>query len=226
MSNPKATAKVVELSGTKSHVSRQERIFFTIGHSTRPIEVFIDLLRRRDIRLLVDVRSVPRSRTNPQYNGDTLPNALAEVQIGYERIAELGGLRGVQKGVPPELDAFWRNSSFHNFADYASSENFRRGLARLRELGHRAERCAIMCAETLWWRCHRRIIADYLIAAGEKVIHILGPDHDEPARLTEAARPAGDGRLIYPAELRQASFDFTLPPPEDAPPPSPHPPAG
>ncbi|PWB79356.1 MAG: DNA repair protein [Methylocystaceae bacterium] len=201
-------------------------VFFTIGHSTRSIETLIDLLRNRDIRLLIDVRSVPRSRTNPQFNADTLPGALAKARIGYERIAELGGLRGAQKAVPPELNAFWRNAGFHNFADYAMSESFSRGFATLRELGRRSERCAIMCAEALWWRCHRRIIADYLIAAGEKVVHIVGPDHDAPGRLTEAARPGPDGRLTYPAQPRQGSLCFTPPPDEDTPPPSPHPPAG
>lgn len=198
-------------------------VFFTIGHSTRSLETLIDLLRRRDIRLLVDVRSVPRSRTNPQFNGDTLPAALAKAEIGYEHIAELGGLRSAQKGVPRELNAFWQNGSFHNFADYAMSESFALGLEKLRELGRRAERCAIMCAEALWWRCHRRIIADYLIAAGEDVVHIVGPDHDEPARLTEAAKPGPSGSLTYPAPLRQASFDFMSGPDGDALSPSPHP---
>lgn len=201
-------------------------VFFTIGHSTRSIETLVDLLRSRDIRLLIDVRSIPRSRTNPQFNGDTLPRALARAEIGYEHIAELGGLRGAQNAIPPELNAFWRISGFHNFADYAMSESFSRGFATLRELGRCAERCAIMCAEALWWRCHRRIIADYLIAAGEAVVHIIGPDHDAPGRLTEAARPCPKGRLIYPAQSRQGSLCFMLPPDGEAPPPSPRPPAG
>jgi uncharacterized protein (DUF488 family) len=174
--------------------------FFTIGHSTRPLAEFVDLLREAEVALLVDVRAVPRSRTNPQYNRDSLPGALAGFGIGYEHLAALGGLRGRKTGVPDEVNAFWQNQSFHNYADYAMSDDFRAGLARLRELG-RATRCAIMCAEAVWWRCHRRIIADYLIAAGETVFHILGPGQIEAARLTEGARDAGDGTLTYPGLL-------------------------
>jgi uncharacterized protein (DUF488 family) len=118
--------------------------------------------------------------------------------VGYRSISALGGLRGRQHGVLPQTNAFWENESFHNYADYATTEAFASGLAQLRELG-RAERCAIMCAEALWWRCHRRIIADYLIAAGENVCHILGPGNIEPARLTPSARPGPAGTLVYPA---------------------------
>src|SRR5581483_3565752 len=153
------------------------------------------LLQASEVRLVADVRTVPRSRTNPQFNGDTFPGALAEYQIGYEHIAALGGLRGRKRDVTPEVNSFWQNASFHNYADYALSEAFRGGLAQLRELGH-ATTCAIMCAEAVWWRCHRRIITDYLIAAGESVFHILGPGHVEPARMTEAAH-AGPGGLTY-----------------------------
>ena len=171
--------------------------FFTIGHSTRPVTEFIDLLKGAQITLLIDVRSVPRSRTNPQYNRDILPETLARSAIGYEHVAALGGLRARQD-VPPDVNAFWQNQSFHNFADYALTPAFRSGLARLRALGHEG-RCAIMCAEAVWWRCHRRIIADYLIAAGETVFHILSADRVEPARMTEAAKTCGDGSLMYGA---------------------------
>ena len=147
--------------------------FFTIGHSTRALSELVDLLQSQQVRLLVDVRTVPRSRSNPQYNRDALPTSLAQYLIGYEHIAALGGLRGKKQDVAPGANAFWQNQSFHNYADYALSDAFHAGLARLRELGHE-RRCAIMCAEAVWWRCHRRIIADYLIAAGETVFHILG----------------------------------------------------
>lgn len=172
--------------------------FFTIGHSTRTIEEFVGLLKEAGVRLVVDVRTVPRSRTNPQYNRDVLPNTLGEFQIGYEHIAALGGLRGHKRSMPEATNAFWQNQSFHNYADYAMSAEFRAGLARLRELGHRTP-CAIMCAEAVWWRCHRRIIADYLIAAGEEVFHIMGDSRIEPARMTDGARPAADGVITYPA---------------------------
>jgi uncharacterized protein (DUF488 family) len=172
--------------------------FFTIGHSTRSLADFLDLLRHAGVRMVADVRSIPRSRTNPQYNRDVLSSRLAEFQIGYEHIAALGGLRGHNQAVASEVNAFWQNQSFHNYADYAMGENFRQGLARLRELGH-VTPCAIMCAEAVWWQCHRRIIADYLIAAGENVFHILAAKRIERARLTEAARPEPDGSLSYPA---------------------------
>jgi len=148
--------------------------FFTIGHSARPVEEFVRLLGEADVGLVVDVRTVPRSRTNPQYNRDVLLHSLAAARIACEHLAALGGLRRRQQGVPQELDAFWENQSFHNYADYALSGEFRAGIARLRELGT-GTRCAIMWAEAMWWRCHRRIVADYLLAAGEQVFHILGP---------------------------------------------------
>jgi uncharacterized protein (DUF488 family) len=174
--------------------------FFTIGHSTRPIVSFVDLLRGEEIRLVVDVRTVPRSRTNSQYNRDVLPASLSASRIAYEHIAALGGLRGRQRDVPPAVNAFWENQSFHNYADYAMSEDFHSGLIRLRELGH-AKQCAIMCAEAVWWRCHRRIIADYLIAAGEMVLHILGQNHIEQAQLTGAAKLGLTGTLTYPVAV-------------------------
>jgi uncharacterized protein (DUF488 family) len=173
--------------------------FFTIGHSTRPVDAFVDLLNSAGVRLVTDVRTVPRSRTNPQYNLATLAETLSRSEIAYEHIAALGGLRGRQRDVPAQRNAFWRHPSFHNYADYAMGEAFRYGLDRLRELGH-AMPCAIMCAEAVWWRCHRRIIADYLIAAGEVVLHILGPDHVEPARMTDAARRGPAGTLVYPLD--------------------------
>ena len=172
--------------------------FYTIGHSTRSIAEFVALLGDAGVRLVVDVRTIPRSRTNPQYNGDTLPNTLSEFQIGYQHIAALGGLRGHKPDVAEDVNGFWQNQSFHNYADYAMSESFRTGLATLRELGDRTP-CAIMCAEAVWWRCHRRIIADYLLAAGESVFHILGSDRIEPARMTDGARPGPQGAVAYPA---------------------------
>ena len=174
--------------------------FFTIGHSTRPLDAFVSLLTNVEARLLVDVRTIPRSRSNPQYNADALSVSLAAVGIGYEHIAALGGLRKSQPDVPPAANAFWQNQSFHNYADYAMGEGFRSGLCRLRTLGHR-EPCAIMCAESLWWRCHRRIIADYLLAAGETVFHILGPGQIKPAQITPAASVGPVGTLTYPKDV-------------------------
>jgi uncharacterized protein (DUF488 family) len=141
---------------------------------------------------------VPRSRRNPQYNTDTLPEALRAHGLGYEHIAALGGLRSRVKDVPPEVNAFWQNESFHNYADYATGSAFAAGFSRLMEIGEERP-CVIMCAEALWWRCHRRIITDYLLAAGERVSHILANGEVKPAELTEAARPGPGGVLTYPA---------------------------
>jgi len=146
---------------------------------------------------VVDVRTVPRSRTNPQYNFDVLGDELGEWQVGYQRIAALGGLRGRSSDVPPEVNGFWENRSFHNYADYALSDSFAEGLESLIAIAsHR--RTAIMCAEAVWWRCHRRIIADYLLQRGRQVIHLMGNGRVEQARMTPGAQER-DGRLVYPA---------------------------
>ncbi|WP_233842669.1 DUF488 domain-containing protein [Dyella sp. 2HG41-7] len=172
--------------------------FYTIGHATRPLAEFVSMLQAEDISMVVDVRTVPRSRTNPQYNADSLPHSLTTFHIGYEHVAALGGLRPKSRSVPQDVNAFWENQSFHNYADYAMSDDFHAGLAHLRELGRR-RRCAVMCAETLWWRCHRRIIADYLLAEGQQVFHLMSPGSIEPAKLTVAAHRTDGETLTYPA---------------------------
>lgn len=179
------------------HVVVMAHPFFTIGHSTRPVEDFVALLREVGVELVVDVRTVPRSRANPQYNGDVFPATLAGFKVGYTHMEELGGLRSRSRDVSENLNGFWENASFHNYADYAMTSAFQDGVCKLRRLG-RKQRCAIMCAEAVWWRCHRRIIADYLLAAGEQVFHILARGRSEPARLTKAAKISTDGTLIYP----------------------------
>lgn len=172
-------------------------VFFTIGHSTRTLDEFVALLRESRVGLVVDVRSIPRSRTNPQYDRESLPGALGGFQIGYEHIAELGGRKGRSRG-GGEANGYWRVAGFRNYADYALTPPFAEGLAQLRSLAAHS-RPAIMCAEAVWWRCHRRIIADYLLAAGETVCHILGPGHVEPASLTPGAVVHEGGRITYPA---------------------------
>ena len=173
-------------------------MFFTIGHSTHALDEFIAMLRAAGARFVADVRTMPRSRTNPQFNTDVLPGALGHAGIGYEHIAALGGLRGRNPAIAPEVNGGWDNASFHNYADYAMTEPFRAGLARLIETGAR-ERCAIMCAEAVWWRCHRRIITDYLLAEGEADFHIVAGDVPEPAKITPNA-VARDGVLVYPPD--------------------------
>lgn len=144
------------------------------------------------------MRSIPRSRTNPQFNGETLHETLAHAQIGYEHIAELGGRRGKSPNNEPSPNGYWRVRGFRNYADYALTTPFALGLARLMALGAE-HRCAIMCAEAVWWRCHRRIVTDYLLCHGEVVMHILGPSQAKEASLTPGAIERPDGRIIYPA---------------------------
>jgi uncharacterized protein (DUF488 family) len=171
---------------------------FTIGHSTRTSEEFVALLSESHVLLLADVRSIPRSRTNPQFNADTLPRTLHRSGISYAALPALGGRRHRRKGASPSPNGFWQNSAFRNYADYAMTDAFRAGLRELIALS-RQQRCAIMCAEAVWWRCHRRIIADYLLADGIPVAHIMGPCKVEPATPTPGARRLPDGPLVYPA---------------------------
>ncbi|HEX8448508.1 MAG TPA: DUF488 domain-containing protein [Allosphingosinicella sp.] len=171
--------------------------FFTIGHSTRTIEDFVQLLRAGEVRTVLDIRKVPRSRHNPQYNADSLAAALAPYQIAWDRIPALGGLRSRMSEVPPERNGWWENRSFHNYADHALSEDFRAGLEALVALG-RDRPVAMMCSEAVWWRCHRRIVADHLIARGETVFHLMDGGRAEPARLSVGAS-VEDGRVAYPA---------------------------
>ncbi|HEX8063653.1 MAG TPA: DUF488 domain-containing protein [Allosphingosinicella sp.] len=170
--------------------------FFTIGHSTRPIGDFVELLRVGGVRRVVDIRTVPRSRTNPQYNEDSLGEALAAYQIEHARIPALGGLRSRVREVPPERNGWWENRSFHNYADHALSEDFHAGLEALVALG-RERPVAMVCSEAVWWRCHRRIVADHLIARGETVLHLMDGGRAEPARLSAGACVA-DGVVTYP----------------------------
>jgi uncharacterized protein (DUF488 family) len=170
---------------------------YTVGHSTRSIAEFADLLKQGRVELVVDIRRTPLSRTNPQFNADVVPEALSAWQISYTRIAELGGRRSRSKAIPPEMNAFWINQSFHNYADYALSGEFHAGLSRLIELCH-ARRCAIMCSEAVWWRCHRRFVADYLLHDGWEVFHLMGDARVDVATMTAAARADG-ASLVYPA---------------------------
>lgn len=173
--------------------------FCTIGHSNRTREEFADILRTAQVELVADVRSFPRSRTNPGYNIDTLPDWLETYRIGYRHFPALGGRRKLQPDVPDELNALWRNRSFHNYADYALGAEFDAALDDLVALGH-ARRVAMMCSEAVWWRCHRRIITDHLLLNGYDVVHLMGKGREEPARPTAGAHPTAEGKVVYPAE--------------------------
>lgn len=171
--------------------------FTTIGHSNRSLDEFIAMLTEAGVRLLVDVRSFPRSRTNPQFNTDSLPDALSLHQIGYRHMPDLGGRRPKQPEVDDCLNDNWRNRSFHNYADYALGDSFGAAFAELLELGAE-QRVSLMCSEAVWWRCHRRIITDYLLLSGHPVDHLMGPGTITPAKPTPEARLTSDGHVIYP----------------------------
>jgi uncharacterized protein (DUF488 family) len=170
---------------------------YTIGHSTHDLASFVGLLQESGIRLLADVRTVPRSRTNPQFNRDTLPASLAPLGIAYQHMESLGGLRGKSRTTAPQVNGFWENDSFHHYADYALTEAFRSGLDELIAQSQR-QPTAIMCSEAVWWRCHRRIIADHFLARRIPVLHIMGPGHVDPAHLTPGAVVQEDLSVLYP----------------------------
>ncbi|MDO5643951.1 MAG: DUF488 domain-containing protein, partial [Paracoccus sp. (in: a-proteobacteria)] len=164
----------------------------------RSLSEFTGLIASAGIACVLDIRKMPMSRANPQFNKDSLAGALRECGVAYRHLARLGGLRGKDWHVAPKVNALWQNRSFHNYADYALSPDFRAGLNEAMTEG-RARRCTLMCSEALWWRCHRRIVADYLIAADWPVFHIMAEGRFDPAALTTGAEVAGDGRIFYPA---------------------------
>jgi uncharacterized protein (DUF488 family) len=174
----------------------------TIGHSTRAIETFIDLLRSHGVQRIVDVRTVPRSRHNPQFNRETLPGKLNNRRIHYTHLAALGGLRHARKD---SQNTGWRNASFRGFADYMQTPEFEEGLEKLIALG-RQELAAVMCAEAVPWRCHRSLIADALTVRGIPVKHIMSQTRAEPHDLTPFAHVQGT-HVTYPAA--QSSFAYS-----------------
>ena len=172
--------------------------FFTIGHSTRTLAEFIDLLQGSGVELVVDVRRLPGSARYPHFDQDALATSLGQVGIGFGRAEGLTGRRPVSREVPFEVNAWWQNRGFHNYADHALSADFRRALAELREWAG-TRRVAVMCSEAVWWRCHRRIIADHLLAHDEEVRHILGRGHVDAARPSLGAVPGPHGEVRYPS---------------------------
>lgn len=168
----------------------------TIGHSTRALDELIGLLRTPGVARLVDVRAFPRSRRHPQFNVDTLPEALGAAGIDYTHLQALGGRRPVR---PDSNNAAWREPGFRGYADYMETAEFERGLAALLDLAAR-HRVALMCAEAQPWRCHRSLISDALVARGVRVEHIMGAGARRPHEPPPFARIAG-GRVSYPAVL-------------------------
>jgi uncharacterized protein (DUF488 family) len=168
-------------------------VVLTVGHSTRALEAFIQLLQAHGVKRVLDVRTVPRSRRNPQFNRELLPNSLGQAKIGYTHLKELGGLR---HPLPDSLNTGWRNSSFRGFADYMQTPEFAAGLAKLMKFASRAQ-VALMCAEAVPWRCHRSLIADALVVQGVRVEHILSATRRKEHSLTPFARVEGT-RITYP----------------------------
>ena len=166
--------------------------FWTIGHSTRSREEFLDLLAPYGIEEIADVRRFPGSRRLPHFSKDALAEWLTEARIAYVHFPELGGRRSPR---PDSPNTAWRNDAFRGYADYMATDEFRVGIARLLDLAQGAP-TAYMCAEALWWQCHRRLISDYLKAAGHDVIHILGSGKTETHPLMPPARIV-DGELTY-----------------------------
>ncbi|ATB47464.1 DUF488 family protein [Corallococcus macrosporus] len=172
---------------------------FAVGHSTRTIEEFVTLLWTHGVATVVDIRTIPRSRANPQFNSDALEKLLPRVGIRYVHLAKLGGFRKRRKSAGGE-NAAWRNASFRAYADYMQSEEFEEGLSELHdELVFGPP--ALMCAEALRWRCHRSLVADVLVARGVEVLHLESATRATPHPLTAFAR-VRRGHVTYPADER------------------------
>jgi uncharacterized protein (DUF488 family) len=183
---------------------------YTIGHSTRTTRQFVDLLRAHGVEQVVDVRTIPMSRHNPQFNRLALSRALRAVKIGYRHVKALGGLRHAR---PDSVNLGWRNASFRGYADYMQSEDFAAGLARLEQLAARRP-TAIMCAEAVPWRCHRSLIADALTVARWRVLHIQSRHTARRHKRTTFLR-VRSGRIVYPVP-RGMSWPDTTSHPVDA----------
>lgn len=170
---------------------------YTVGHSTRSAAALIELLRMHGVDLLIDVRRFPRSRRHPQFNIGHLPGVLSDSGIAYHHLEALGGRRKRRLTADESPNTGWTVEGFRSFADYAMTQAFRDALADLLNLA-RCQTAALMCAELLWWQCHRRIIGDYLLVRGVEVVHILGATETTPAKLTNGAEPQADGTVHYP----------------------------
>ncbi|MBN1241000.1 MAG: DUF488 domain-containing protein [Gammaproteobacteria bacterium] len=168
---------------------------YTIGHSTRPIEEFIALLREHGIEVLVDIRTVPKSRRNPQFGQQSLAESLDAAGIEYRYMKSLGGLRRPSKD---SINTGWRNESFRGYADHMQTEEFQLAVEELVETGAK-RRAAIMCAEAVPWRCHRSLVGDALLVRGVDVVDVMGPKASRPRKLTPFARVDG-ARVTYPPE--------------------------
>jgi uncharacterized protein (DUF488 family) len=176
-------------------------IIYTIGHSTRPIDEFMALLNSNGIKRLIDIRTIPKSRHNPQFNAQTLPRSLRKVGVDYVHLRELGGLRRAR---PDSPNTGWRNASFRGYADYMQTPEFEDALRGMIELA-RERPSALMCAEAVPWRCHRSLLADALTIRGIEVLEIVGASAPKPHKLTPFARVRGS-QITYPPDADSAAL--------------------
>ena len=176
-------------------ISTERLAIFTIGHSTRPIEEFIELLRLNGVEQLIDIRTIPKSRHNPQFNNDALAASLGASHIGYVHMKDLGGLRHPR---PDSVNIGWRNKSFRGYADYMQTPEFEAALGRAIEIA-KTRPAALMCAEAVPWRCHRSLVADALLARGIRVFEIVSAAAPKEHKVTPFASVSGI-KVTYPGD--------------------------
>jgi uncharacterized protein (DUF488 family) len=198
--------KTAELKEKKNVKTRPSALVMTVGHSTRTIDEFIGLLRAHAVARVVDVRTIPRSRHNPQFNKDSLPDSLRKAGLSYVHMSGLGGLRHAKAD---SINGGWRNASFRGYADYMQTPEFAQSLKELIQLA-RKERIAIMCAEAVPWRCHRSLIGDALLVRGIQVEDIMSPTRAQVHTLTPFAKVRGK-KVTYPPEDAQLPKKESLP---------------
>jgi uncharacterized protein (DUF488 family) len=171
---------------------------WTIGHSTRSFDEFLSLLRANHVTRLADIRTIPKSRRHPHFSGEALDARLGHAGIEYRHFPDLGGLR---KPRPDSPNTAWKNASFRGYADYMRTPLFAAAVDQLLVFGNEPARAAVMCAEAVWWRCHRMLLSDALLGRGVEVQHILGNAQPQPHRLTPFARVSEDGQVSYPGVI-------------------------
>lgn len=195
----------IRTARSKADEAIDSPVVLTIGHSTRTLEEFINLLRAHGVSCVADVRTVPRSRHNPQFDKTSLPISLKKAGLGYVHFPQLGGLR---HAAPDSVNMGWRNTSFRGFADYMQTPEFENGLKDLIQLANH-ERVALMCAEAVPWRCHRSLIADALLVRGIRTEGIMSPTRRQIHTLTPFAQVRGT-TVIYPTEDSKNGPERTL----------------
>ncbi len=190
---------MIKLNRKRAPAKKKQLTIFAIGHSTRPLEEFIELLRANGVKRVIDIRTIPRSRHNPQFNRDTLGPAMRKSGVAYVHLKKLGGLRHAKQD---SVNLGWHNAGFRGFADYMETPEFAAGLARAIKLAE-AKPSALMCAEAVPWRCHRSLVADALVVRGIQILDIVSASPPRPHKLTPFARVRGV-HITYPTDKPRA----------------------